>query len=438
MRRSRTPLVTIASIVLLCAGCAAQRPVVSEPAPSPYRPAALGNATDDLTMQSLAQGASASLAWYEGAGRKSPPVTLGNDRYDSDALALSARRVIAMVKQTPASELPARLAGECRAYTTSGPATFTAYYEPSLEARRQSDARFRYPIYRAPDEFQRALLVQHFRGFPKRVEIDVRHALEGMGLELAWVDDPVALYFLHVQGSGRLVFDDGSSMHIGFAGSNEAGYRSVGEVMLSRGLLPKGNASAEAMKAWLRAHPDQRDELLYLNPRYIFFRTVDGSGPVGSLGVALVAGRSLATDPQFVPPGVLTFFRTQQPSVAKDGRVTGWRPVERFAFSHDAGAAIRGPARADIFWGSGETAGLEAGSMHQSGDLYVLVCGEEKHEKKETQRHTGTRVQSASEHHGSTKHCGSCCVPVKRATCNGRLHQRNSVKKLVGLDPAVK
>lgn len=374
MNTPRKSLVTLVSIVVF-AGCAAQQQRRVEGEPSPYRPAALERPSDDKTVTSLALAAYASIAWYEGAGRDQPAVTLGNDRYDSEALARSARRVLEILQQTSASEFPARLARECRTYTTPGTATFTAYYEPSLAARRHPDARFRYPIYRAPDEFERARLKQHYGHVPTRVEVERRSALQGLGLELAWVDDPVALYFLHVQGSGRLVFEDGSSRHIGYAASNDAGYRSVGEVMVARGLLQKGNASAQAMRAWLTAHPDERDELFYLNPRYIFFRPIDGTGPVGSLGVALVQGRSLATDPGFVPRGVLLYVRTKAPVVDGKGRVSGVRPLERFAFSHDAGAAIRGAERADIFWGSGEKAGLEAGYLHQTGDLFVLVCG---------------------------------------------------------------
>ncbi len=312
---------------------------------------------------------------------------LGDDHYDNEDLLRSARRVVELIEQTPGPALAARLAAECRAYSAGEPAKFTAYYEPVVAARRRPDRRFRYPIYRAPDGKQRARLIAKFGRLPTRAEIDradgqnasrgsgTTGALRGFGLEVAWLDDPVARFFLHVQGSGRLSFDDGSSMRVGFASSNDAEYRSIGAVMLARGMLEKGKTSAPAMRAWLGAHSDKRDGVLFENPRYVFFRDVVGPGPIGALGVALVPGRSLATDPRFVPHGILTFVRTQVPVVDGDGRLVGHRPLTRFAFSHDAGAAIRGRARADIFWGSGEAAGTQAGYLSDSGEMLLLVCG---------------------------------------------------------------
>jgi len=409
--RARARLGAVLAVLLLCAGCAGQRS--PEGAPSPYRPVLLGVVTDDMTAQSLVDAARASVAYYEGAGAGTGAVVLGSDRYDQQDLAASARRVVELAEATPTAQLPARLASECRAYAAAEPAKFTAYYEPLLAARRLPDRRFRYPIYRAPDAAQRELLTGRFGGLPTRAQIDggdeggarrtskrpvvegadahgvatsqavgehgastlqETGALRGLGLELAWLDDPVARFFLHVQGSGHLLFEGGSSTRVGFAASNDAQYRSVGAVMLERGLIEKGNASAPAMRAWLGAHPGQRDALLFANPRYVFFREVAGPGPIGALGVALVAGRSLATDPCFVPRGILTFVRTRAPVLGGAGRVVGHRPLARFAFSHDAGAAIRGPARADIFWGSGEAAGVEAGHLSESGEFFVLVC----------------------------------------------------------------
>lgn len=379
-----------AALLLLCAGCAAWR--VSEDGVSVYRPASLAGVSDDLALQSLTAAARASIAYYQRprVDGDSGGVVLGGDRYDSDDLLRSAQRVVELIEATSPAELPARLAKQCRAYAAAEPARFTAYYEPLLAARRRRDERFRYPIYRAPEAAQRALLTGRFGRLPVRAEIDdgddmdahaasnpagVIAALDGLGLELAWLDDAVARFFLHVQGSGRLVFEDGSSTRVGFAASNDASYRSVGALMLARGLLDKGNASAPAMRAWLGAHPAERDRLLFENPRYVFFRNVVGPGPIGALGVALVAGRSLATDPRFVPRGVLAFVRTRAPLLDRDGRLAGHQPLARFAFSHDAGAAIRGPARVDLFWGSGEERGAEAGYMSESGEFFVLVCG---------------------------------------------------------------
>ncbi|MBI5506005.1 MAG: MltA domain-containing protein [Deltaproteobacteria bacterium] len=407
MMRLRKPRLDAAvALLLLCTGCAGQHPLAGQLLP--YRQVSLADVTDDLPVQSLADAGRASLAYYERTGVDPGAVVLDNDRYDAKDLERSVRRVLELIEETPAGQLAARLAGECRAYAADEPARFTAYYEPLLAARRRPDARFRYPIYRAPDAAQRGLLIERFGRLPTRAEIDGQYgavgaggqraserpaagagvgwrgaahrrgdgaALRGLGLELAWLDDPVARFFLHVQGSGRLRFEDDSQLRVGFAASNDAPYRSVGAAMLARGLLAKDNASAPAMRTWLAAHPSQRDALLFENPRYVFFREVAAPGPIGALGVALVPGRSLATDPHFVARGILTFVRTRAPVVDRDGRLVGQRPLARFAFSHDVGAAIRGPARADIFWGSGETAGAEAGYLNEAGEFFVLVCG---------------------------------------------------------------
>jgi membrane-bound lytic murein transglycosylase A len=209
-----------------------------------------------------------------------------------------------------------------------------------------------------------------------REEIDRHGRLSGRGLELAWVDDPVALYFLHVQGSGRLRIDHDEVMRVNFAASNGLPYTSIGRYMLDNGLLNSG--SSGAIRDFLTGNPEMRDDVLFQNRRYIFFREVElepHEGPVGSLGVPLVAGRSIATDDRYVPPGAVVYIKSKRPIADENGQVVGWKSFSRFTFSHDTGAAIKGPARADIYWGEGERAGREAGYMSQGGQLVVLMCG---------------------------------------------------------------
>ena len=266
----------------------------------------------------------------------------------------------------------------CRWFRADEPARVTAYYEPHLAARPQRDERFRYPLYRLPGDATMAALRERLGRTPTRADIDGGSALDGLGLEIAWLEDPVERFFLHVQGSGRLVMSDGAVLAAAYAGNNGAEYRSVGSVMLQRGILQRGKASASAMRAWLSAaDPPERDELLFQNPRYVFFTLRERArrrGPTGSLGVPLVPGRSVATDPAFVPPGSLLFLRTRRPLVDDAGALAGWEPLERFVFSHDSGAAIKGPARVDLYQGSGARAGAEAGYMNETGELFLLQC----------------------------------------------------------------
>jgi membrane-bound lytic murein transglycosylase A len=209
---------------------------------------------------------------------------------------------------------------------------------------------------------------------PTRADIDARGALAGSGLELAWADDPVALFFLHVQGSGRLVLGDGKVLAVGYAATNGLPYVSIASVMTRRGLFAPGLATAPAIRAWLLAHPRERDGILASNPRYVFFRERTSGAPTGSLGVELTAGRSVASDDEAIPRGALAWLRTTRPVLDEHGEVKDRAPMARFVFAQDSGAAIRGPARIDLFVGSGEAAGLVAGNTNESGDLWLLLC----------------------------------------------------------------
>jgi membrane-bound lytic murein transglycosylase A len=368
-RRAAAPFL-LALAVLALAGCAALRRGGAESAATAIR-----GEVDDLDSASLALAAERTAVVLGTL----PPSTLfaaEGGAVTAGDLVESARYVasVARAERDP-SRLTASLSRHCRARRAGGEAKVTGYYEPVLAARRRGDRRFRFPLYRPPSDEQAAALRRRYGRMPTRAEIDGRGALAGLDLELAWVDDAVARFFLHVQGSGRLVFEDGREERVGFASSNGLSYVSVGSVMLARGLLERGNASAPAMRSWLTAHPGDRDALLAENPRYIFFRETVGEGPVGALGAALVAGRSIAVDTAQVPRGILAWLRTTRPVPGPDGRAVAKAPLARFVFAQDTGAAIRGPARVDLFVGSGEEAGLHAGLMNEDGELYLLLCG---------------------------------------------------------------
>ncbi len=266
----------------------------------------------------------------------------------------------------------------------AGALLFTGYYEPELRASRERSERFRYPLYQLPSDLVDIDLGKFcsacagtiaagrvkdgkFRPYYTRAEIE-RGALAGREQELAWLDDPIDAFFLHVQGSGLLRFDDGTFMRVSYAGSNGRPYRSIGKILVERGAIPLEDVSLQSLEDYLRAHPQERDSLLDQNERYIFFRPVP-VGPIGSMGVPLTPGRSIAVDPKAYPLGALSFIRAERPGVSG-----AQLPLARFVFPQDTGAAITGPARVDVFWGSGKAAERIAGPMRSSGELYLLLA----------------------------------------------------------------
>jgi len=259
----------------------------------------------------------------------------------------------------------------------------TGYYEPLLRGSRKPTPRYRYPVYGTPDDLISIDLPAF--GVESR-ESRLRARLDGKrvvpyfdraqieagaaplrGREIAWVDDPVELFFLQIQGSGRLDLDGGGVLRVGFADHNGHPYRSIGRLLIDRGELPAERASMQGIKAWARQNPDKLREVLDYNPRYIFFRELpaDLSGPLGALGVPLTARRSIAIDPRFVPLGAPVFLATTWPLSS--------RPLQQLMLAQDTGSAIRGAVRADFFWGYGDEAGREAGRMKQTLRMWVLL-----------------------------------------------------------------
>jgi membrane-bound lytic murein transglycosylase A len=204
-----------------------------------------------------------------------------------------------------------------------------------------------------------------FVPYPTRSEIDAG-ALAGKGYELLWVDDAVDAFFLHVQGSGRVVMEDGKVVRLGFAGRNGHSYVAIGRELIEQGAIPRERMSMQAIRAWLAAHPDQAGPVMASNPSFIFFRIIDGEGPIGAEGVPLTPGRSLAVDPEFVPLGLPIWLDTTDPL---DPR----QPLRRLVVAQDTGAAIKGPVRGDLFWGFGENAAARAGAMKQQGRYFLLL-----------------------------------------------------------------
>jgi membrane-bound lytic murein transglycosylase A len=257
----------------------------------------------------------------------------------------------------------------------------TGYYEPLLEGSRSSSARFGRPVFGLPEDLVVVDLAGQYpelrglrlRGrlngrrlepYYSRGEIDARGAAFGAPV-IAWVADPVELFFLQIQGSGQIQLETGERVRIGYAEHNGHPYRSLGRYLAERGELTLDQASMQGIKAWAAANPGRYQEALNQNPSYIFFRELPAvGGPLGAMGVPLDAGYSIAADPQYVPLGAPVYLATTYPLSTE--------PLERLVVAQDTGGAIRGALRADFFWGTGPEAGVLAGRMRQQGRFWLL------------------------------------------------------------------
>lgn len=265
----------------------------------------------------------------------------------------------------------------------------TGYYEPELAGDTRRHGRFVHPLYLAPGDrmvvelgdFKRDLAGRRivgmirggrFRPYFDRAEIE-RGALAGRGLELVWVEDPVALFFLQIQGSGRIRLPDGRVVRVGYSGQNGHDYTPIGRALAERGAMKMEDVSLQSIRAWLAAHPAEAASVMDLNRSYVFFRRLEGTGVVGAEGVELTPGRSLAVDPAFLPYGVPLWLAATAPAVPELGRADpAGTPLDRLVVAQDTGGAIRGPVRADLFLGPGREAEQLAGRLKQPLRLWLL------------------------------------------------------------------
>jgi len=256
---------------------------------------------------------------------------------------------------------------------------FTGYYEPELAGARRRSPPFETPLLRRPPDliqvdlgdFRGELRGQRIAGkvvngklmpYANHTEIEAG-ALDGMHLALFWVDDPVAAFFLEVQGSGRIKLPDGSEARVGYDGQNGWPYVAIGRVLAERHLLERDAATMPGIRAWLAAHPSEVKEILDANPSFVFFREVSGDGPIGAEGVVLTPGRSLAVDTKFLPLGAPFWL-----DIADDSGA-----LQRLVIAQDTGGAIHGPVRGDFFWGHGPEAEQRAGTMRAHGGYYLML-----------------------------------------------------------------
>ena len=258
----------------------------------------------------------------------------------------------------------------------------TGYYEPKLYGSRVKTARFRYPLYRVPDDL---LVVDLSEVYPELKDFRLRGRLEGnrvvpyydrgeidngkaplQGGELLWVDNAVDLFFLQIQGSGRIELPDGNLVKVGYAQQNGHPYTSIGRTLVDMGAFTIEQSSMQNIKLWAEKNPDKLYEVLEQNSSYVFFRELPASlsAPLGALGVPLTNEYSLAVDARTIPLGAPVFLSTTYPNTTE--------PLNRLMLAQDTGGAIKGAVRGDFFWGFGDQAGAQAGRMKQVGQMWVL------------------------------------------------------------------
>jgi membrane-bound lytic murein transglycosylase A len=259
----------------------------------------------------------------------------------------------------------------------------TGYYEPILKGSRTEGRGYAYPVFGPPDDM---IVVELAELYPELKHLRLRGRIEGHKLvpyysrsewtpqesrrstdALLWIDDPIDLFFMQIQGSGQVQLTDGRRVRLNYADQNGHPYRSIGRWLVERGELKTEQTSMQGIKSWAKANPSRLVELLNANPSLVFFRElpVEGSGPQGAMGLALTPERSLAIDPRHVPLGAPIWLATTRPNSEQ--------ALTRLMLAQDTGGAIRGVVRADFYWGSGVDAGNQAGKMRQQGRMWVLM-----------------------------------------------------------------
>ncbi len=261
--------------------------------------------------------------------------------------------------------------------------TVTGYYEPLLRGSRTPTAEFRYPIYAAPQDMVTIDLSEVYPDLKHRrlrgrmvgnkvIPYYERDAIDSQsnplkGLEIAYVDNAIELFFLQIQGSGQIQLPDGSRIRLGYADQNGHPFRSLGGLLIRRGEIRAERASMQGIKAWAERNPTKVQTFMNANPSYVFFKEIssDGTGPIGTLGVPLTSERSIAVDARVIPLGVPVFLSTTFPGTKL--------PLNRLMVAQDTGGAIAGGVRVDFYWGFGDEAGAKAGRMKQKGMKWVLL-----------------------------------------------------------------
>lgn len=379
-------------IAFLFSGCTTEKG--AHPALKKLNTSAYPLFQDDMGYEGLKEGISQSLVYL----KKIPAdraFQFGTDSFTAAHIIRSLEHFLDFIEKKPSpSALRQFIQSEYAVYQSvggekDGKVLFTGYFEPMLEGSQTETEDYLYPIYGQPDDLaivDLSLFSSEFKGktiigrvegktfvpYYEREEIDDEGAIEGKSPVLAYVKDPIALFFLHVQGSGKVKLQDGHIIHIRYHGKNGRPYRSIGKILIDEGKISNTEMSMQKIHEYLNAHPEEISRVLNYNSSYVFFSIAD-DGPYGAINVKLTPERSLAIDRSLFPLSALAFIEVQKPITDKSGNISEWKDCSRFVLNQDTGGAILGAARADIFWGSGDYAEIAAGHLKHRGNLYILV-----------------------------------------------------------------
>lgn len=355
-------------------------------------PAAERVATDDLGGQRLDEALDRSLTFL----RTIDPAAsyrVGDRSIPVRQLIRSLLHLQHLVAAHPAPEALARAIN--RDYdiirvnalpgTTAGRMRITGYYQPIFAGSLDRQPPYVHPLYRVPDDLlirrnqgKKEVLGRRTNGtvvpYWTRREIERDGPL--LGRELVWLKDPFDAFVLHIQGSGIILLPDGSRRGVHYAISNGRPYRSVGAFMVATGRMRLADVTMASLRRYIERHPGERDLILHHNDSFIFFEWCEPGPAIGSLGQPLTSGRSVAADHKWYPPGSLVYVDSRRPIMTAAGEVGKWQSLRRLATVQDTGSALTGPNRLDIFWGTGEQAGMEAGQMKEAGAAYLLLLRE--------------------------------------------------------------
>jgi membrane-bound lytic murein transglycosylase A len=392
---SKMVIFLMAAVAALIAGCAA--PIKKAPKElALVRKSGFSypNFTDDLEFEGLEYSVLKSMAYLQ----KVPADRIyqfGPDQYDAAHLLQSLEQFMDFIRTNPSNrDLQKFIRSNYLVYQSvgrdqEGEVLFTGYYEPHLNGRLQPDDEFRFPIYALPEDlikidlstfnekYAGESIVGRYTGetvvpYYDRREIDEQNALADKAQPLAWIKDPVDVFFLQIQGSGKIFLDTGEVINVHYNGSNGRPYRSIGKLLIDEQKIPQEEMSMQKIRSYLHEHPEEMAPVLNHNPSYVFFK-LEPEGHLGYLNVLLTPGRSVALDRRIFPPAALVFVQTKKPVVDSAGQIDSWADCSRFALNQDTGGAIRGPGRADLFWGSGPYAEIAAGHMAHAGKLFFLI-----------------------------------------------------------------
>ena len=350
--------------------------------------------TDDMNYDGLEHSLLKSLSYLE----KIPSDRLfvfGKDRYTTEHMIRSTEYFLGMVQSRPTTtELNKLIRSNYLVYRSIGrdglgEVLYTGYYEPNLRGSLSRSEKYPFPIYARPQDLisiDLSLFKKKYAGekivaryadqkvipYYDRSEIDVDGVLVGNTEVLAWVDNRVDVFFLQIQGSGKIYLDNGDVLNVHYQTSNGRPYRSIGQLLIDKAKITVEEMSMQKIREYLNDHPDEMDEVFNYNPSYVFFQ-IEPDGPLGNINVKLTPGRSIALDYRIFPKSALCFIKTEKPVVDGTGSIQRWQRFARFAMNQDTGGAIRGPGRVDIYWGNGPYAEIAAGHLKHRGELYFLI-----------------------------------------------------------------